>query len=108
MAKHKDIQGVGFTLADDWKLVPLDDRNWELCHRHVAQPRGGREAGTEPRWYRCGRFYSYNTVDQAMLYVIDQLAKENATDQVLALASAMRQWQDGVERIERAARSWQM
>ena len=103
MAKHKDIQDIGILLANEWKLIPLDERNWELCHLHVAQPRGGREGGTEPRWYRCGRFYQYNTVDEAMLYVIDQLMKDGCKDDALALASAMRQWQQLAESIRAAA-----
>ena len=106
MAKHKDIQDIGILLANEWKLVPLDDRNWELCHLHVAQPRGGREGGTEPRWYRCGRFYQYNTMDEAMLYVIDQLAKDGVRDEMLALASAMERWREGVESVREVARAW--
>lgn len=103
MAKHKDIQDVGILLADEWKLVPLDDRNWELCHLHVAQPRGGREGGTEPRWYRCGRFYSYNTVGEAMLYVIDQLMKDKAWAQHMELGSALAEYRAIAESVRAAA-----
>lgn len=98
----------GILLADHWKLVPLDERNWELCEFRQPQDTHGNPKDGEPSWYRCGRYYQYNTIDQAMLYVLDVLAKQGATDQMLALASALRQWQDGVERLERAARSWSM
>jgi len=103
MAKHKDIQDIGILLANEWKLVPLDDRNWELCHLHVAQPRGGREGGTEPRWYRCGRFYQYNTVDEAMLYVADQLVKAKAWAQHMELGSALVEYRAIAESIRAAA-----
>lgn len=95
-SKTRDIQKSGMLLADEWKLFPTDSRNWELCEL------------TDKGWMHRGRFYQYNTIDQAMLYVLDVLAKQGATDQMLALASALRQWQDGVERLERAARSWSM
>lgn len=101
----KSVQDGGMLLADEWKLFPVDERNWELCHLYATT--SGKEAGVV-KWHRCRRFYSYNTIDQAMLYVLDVLAKQGATDQMLALASALRQWQDGVERLERAARSWSM
>ncbi len=105
----KNVQDVGMLLADDWKLYPLDERNWELCHlcptKETPATKANGTAGVV-RWQRCGRYYQYNTIDQAMLYVLDVLAKQGATDQMLALASALRQWQDGVERIERAAMAW--
>jgi len=96
MARRESVQKGGMLLADEWKLWPMDDRNWELCRL------------SDGAWVPCGRYYQYNTIDQAMLYVLDVLAKQGATDQMLALASALRQWQDGVERLERAARSWSM
>lgn len=90
--KTKDIQDIGIMLADDWKLVPLDARNWELCHRHVGQARGRNDAGTEPRWFRCGRFYSYNTIGQALCYVADETMKAKARDQTIALADALAEY----------------
>jgi hypothetical protein len=57
------------------------------------------------RWQRCGRFYSYNTIDEAMLYVIDALMKDGCKDDALALASAMRQWQQLAESVRETARS---
>ncbi|MBR1830429.1 MAG: hypothetical protein IJ781_13200 [Atopobiaceae bacterium] len=101
------VPNNGILLADNWKLVPLDDRNWELCEFRHHQDRQGRpKTDTEPCWHRCGRYYQYNTVDEAMLYVIDQLAKEGATDQMLALASALEQWREGVGRVREAASAW--
>lgn len=72
MGKTVDIEDGGVMLTDDWKLWPLDDRNWELCHRYVSAAVGRHDGGTEPTWHRCGKFYSYNTVPEAMLYVADQ------------------------------------
>ena len=93
-SKTKDIQGAGILLAEHWKLFPTDARNWELCEL------------TDRGWMHRGRFYQYNTIDEAMLYVIDQLAKDGARDEMLALASAMEQWREGVESVREAARAW--
>ena len=105
----KNVQDGGILLADDWKLYPLDERNWELCHlcptKETPATKANGTAGVV-RWQRCGRFYSYNTIDEAMLYVIDQLAKDGARDEMLALASAMEQWREGVESVREAARAW--
>lgn len=100
-----DSQRSGILLADKWKLVPVDARNWELCElREIASTSKSVESGTAgtTSWRPCGRYYQHSTIDQAMLYVLDQLAKEGATDQMLALASAMKQWQEGVARLEGA------
>ena len=48
-----------------WRLVPVDARNWELCHLHVTSK--GKNAG-ERRWHHLGRFYQYNTIGNALWY----------------------------------------
>ena len=98
--KTKGIEDIGIMLADDWKLVPLDSRNWELCHRHVGQARGRHEAGTELRWFRCARFYSYNTIDCALLYVADQLMKDKCRDAALSLDAAVAEWKATIRELE--------
>jgi hypothetical protein len=104
----KNVQDGGILLADDWKLYPLDERNWELCHlcptKETPATKANGTAGVV-RWQRCGRFYSYNTIDEAMLYVIDALMKDGCKDDALALASAMRQWQQLAESVRETARS---
>ena len=95
MARKESVQSGGILLAENWKLWPMDERNWELC----TLAEGGR-------WKPYGRYYQYNTIDEAMLYVIDQLAKDGARDEMLALASAMEQWREGVESVREAARAW--
>jgi len=94
MGKTVDIEDGGIMLTDDWKLWPLDDRNWELCHRYVSAAVGRHDGGTEPTWHRCGKFYSYNTVPEAMLYVADQKMKRRARKKAMALKEAVAEFKD--------------
>lgn len=82
-------------LAKEWKLVPVGSKEWELCRL------------TEKGWVRQGEPYTHENIDQAMLIVIGELAEQGERDQMLALASAMKQWQDGIGRMTRAAKSWE-
>lgn len=73
MEKKRDIQDIGVVFGD-WKLVPLDSNNWELCHRHVtkdtASARANGTVGTV-KWHRLGRYYQFNTVHLALEYAAD-------------------------------------
>ena len=54
---HDSKKGVSMELSQeqvkggivfgDWMLAPLDSRNWELCHRHVAKAVGRHKGGTD-------------------------------------------------------------
>ena len=88
-----ESESGGVILADDWKLVPVDGRNWELCHRHVTQARGRHQGGTEPTWHRCGRFYSYSTVGSAFVYVADELLKAKVKGEAVSLVDALREYE---------------
>jgi len=87
MARKESVQRGGIILAEGWKLHPMDDRNWELCQL------------TESGWRPYGRYYSYNTVDQALLYVADQLTKAKCYDESLALVQALDQWRETVDAL---------
>lgn len=94
MAKNKDIQDIGIVFGD-WKLIPLDDRNWELCHRHEMPDNDKtRKAGTvgTVRWVRLGRFYSYNTFDLAVQYAADVELKAKASERAMELAAALEEY----------------
>lgn len=52
----------------DWQLRPLDGRNWELYHRHAASK--GKDKGST-KWHRCGKYYSYNTLENALMFAAD-------------------------------------
>ena len=52
----------------DWQLRPMDDRNWELYHRHVTSR--GKDRGAA-KWHACEKYYQYNTIDNAILYAAD-------------------------------------
>lgn len=95
MAKAKSVQEGGIMLADNWKLYPVDERNWELC-RYVAVndtpvSRANGTAG-QMRWQPLGRFYSYDTVGEALAYAADELVKEKARQQALTLRVALAEY----------------
>lgn len=95
----KDIQSGGVMLSDRWKLYPVDERNWELCELRVtADTANARKAGTVGtlRWQRCGRFYSYNSVPNAILFVADVVVKESC-EQAITLVDALDTWRAAVD-----------
>ena len=93
----------GILLSDGWKLVPVDERNWELCQLRPPRDSHGNPTEGETRWFRCGRFYQYNTIDEAMLYVIDQLVKAKAWAQHMELGSALVEYRAIADSIRAAA-----
>lgn len=98
----KNVQDGGILLADDWKLFPIDDANWELCHRYATT--SGRDEGIV-KWHRCGRFYSYGTLDEAALYVADQLMKQRAYARHMELGSALVEYREIADSIRATARA---
>ena len=76
----------------DWKLVPVDSRNWELCHRHVARATGRHKGGTRPQWHRLGRFYQFNTFDLALQYAADEELKGKAYGTAMELKDAIAEY----------------
>lgn len=76
-----------------WRLVPVDKLNWELCHRHATTR--GKNEGTE-QWHRLGRYYSYNTFANALVFAADQeLRGEDGT------ADAARSIEDALAEYDR-------
>ena len=103
MAKNRNVEVGGILLTDDWKLLPVDDRNWELCHRHANGDNAkSRAAGTvgQMRWHRCGRYYSYNTVGEAIAYVADVEMKRKATTTARSLDVAVAEWKATIRELE--------
>ena len=97
-----EVPEGGIILAPDWKLVPLDERNWELCHRYATEARGARPASNGPVWHRCGRFYSYNTIGEALLYVADNLLKAKAHGRHMELQDAIHEYRAIAESLRQA------
>lgn len=98
----KDCQNGGIVFGD-WKLFPVDDRNWELCHRHaMADNARTREAGTAGtlRWVRLGRYYSYNTFDLAVQYAADVELKAKAEERVMELQDALAAYRTIVDTLK--------
>lgn len=85
MAKHVSVQDGGIVFGD-WKLFPVDSRNWELCHRH-ANTRG--ESKGTVQWNRLGRFYQFNTFDLALQYAADEELKGKAYGTAMELQDAI-------------------
>lgn len=95
MTKNRDVQEVGIVFGD-FKLVPLDDRNWELCHRHeTADTRTARESGTvgRVRWHRLGRYYQHNTIHLAIQYAADRALKDKAHGTQMELMDALHEYE---------------
>lgn len=86
----------------DWKLVPVDSRNWELCHRHVARATGRHKGGTRPQWNRLGRFYQFNTFDLALQYAADEELKDGCHDRAMGLAYAIAEYRAIVDGMSAA------
>ena len=102
MAKNRDIQNIGIVFGD-WKLIPLDDRNWELCHRHMmSDTEKTRSAGTAGtlRWVKLGRYYSYNTFDLAVQYAADVELKAKAEERVMELQDALAEYRTIVDTLK--------
>ena len=72
-----------------WRLVPVDSLNWELHHLHVATR--GKNVGSE-QWNRLGRYYSYNTVQNAVMFASDHEMREG--EDVTPLANALHEYRD--------------
>ena len=86
----------------DWKLVPVDSRNWELCHRHVARATGRHKGGTRPQWHRLGRFYQCNTFDAAIQYAADCELKDGCHDRAVELGEAIAEYRAIVDEMSAA------
>lgn len=82
MARTEAVQNCGIMITERWKLYPLDARNWELCWRD--------DKGT---WRPRSRYYQYGSIGQALLYVADELMKEKAREQAMALREAFLEYE---------------
>lgn len=94
--KTKDCQEGGWPLVGGFKLFPVDARNWELCEL-------GRGKDGSEKWLRRGRFYSYNTVGQALAYVADILLKRRATEGLEDFMAGVSEYRAIADAIEACA-----
>lgn len=101
MAKDKDIQNIGIVFGR-WKLVPVDSLNWELCQWRTALDTHGNPTGNDERWYRCGRYYSYNTFGNVLLYAVDCEMKDECAEAVMELDAALDRYERIVEGLRDA------
>ena len=98
MAKQVSVQEGGIAFGD-WKLFPVDARNWELCHRH-ANTRGDNKGVVQ--WNRLGRFYQSNTFDLALQYAADCELKDRCHDRAMELGKAIAEYRAIVDGMSAA------
>lgn len=79
MARTESVQNGGIEFGD-WKLHPVDSRNWELCKRG------------DSGWRPLGRFYQFNTFDLALQYAADEELKGKAYGTAMELKGAIAEY----------------
>lgn len=79
MARTESVQNGGIEFGD-WKLHPVDSRNWELCKRG------------ESGWRPLGRFYQCSTFDAAIQYAADCELKDGCHDRATGLSDALAEY----------------
>lgn len=89
MASEESPKKGGVTFGD-WKLVLLDERNWELYHLRTANK--GKDTG-KAKWYKTGRYYSYSTLGSAFLYAADYELKSESRDKAVPIAKALEEYE---------------
>ena len=72
-----------------WRLVPVDKLNWELCHWHAATR--GKNEGVE-QWNRLGRFYSWNTFGNALMFAADCELKDGTAEDARDIHAALAEY----------------
>lgn len=92
----KDAQDAGIVFGD-WKLLPMDSLNWELCHRHVTKATPGAvrngTAGTVS-WHRLGRYYDHHTIGAALRYAADAELKAGAKEREIPIRAALEEYEE--------------
>ena len=94
--KKKDIQNIGIQFGERWKLVPLDDRNWELCHKHeTGDTYTARSNGSvgEVKWHRLGKYYQHDTFGSALRFAADRELKESHAEVAADIMAALTEYE---------------
>jgi len=84
----------------DWRLVPVDARNWELCHRHVTSK--GKDEGVA-KWHRLGRYYSHNTLHEALRYAVSRELMLHREDEAMVIWDALKEYERITRQLVNAA-----
>jgi hypothetical protein len=81
--------GQGAIVFGNWKLVPRDKLNWELYHLRAS----GRGFGDgTARWASEGRFYSWNTFPNALMYAADREVKDGTAEAARDIRAALDEY----------------
>ena len=78
-----DVQNGGIVFGN-WKLLPTDKENWELCEWYA--PKGTDDA---PSWHRIGKYYNEHTIGSALRYAADREMKAKCKDHALKILEAL-------------------
>lgn len=96
MARKALVQENGIILTERWKLHRLDGLNWELCSR----------SGEGEHWRPFGRYYSYNTFDNALRFVADRELGDECAREAMDVEKALDRYEailgDMAERVASA------
>lgn len=80
----------------NWQLRPIDSHNWQLWH--LRESTRWNNVG-KVDWHPEGRFYSYSTIDNALLYAADREIKAmDGTVNFMEYAALLRETLDGFEK----------
>ena len=74
----------------DWRLVPADGLNWELCHRHAATK--GKNAG-KVGWHHLGRYYQHNTIGEALRFAASRELMERREGEAESIWEALAEYE---------------
>ena len=95
MTDYERTQDTGIVFGD-WKLVPNDGCNWELCHRRVTSDTPQtRKFGTsgQVRWHRLKRYYQSNTFHFALRHAADQELAAECESAAIPIEDALREYE---------------
>lgn len=70
----------GIELGGGYRIHRLDPINWELQHRHGADPRNNKTKSTEPKWHRLGKYYQTLGGALAAVFELRMRDGDEATD----------------------------
>lgn len=80
----------------NWQLRPIDSNNWQLWH--LRESTRGSNVG-KVDWHPEGRFYSYSTIDNALLYAADREIKAmDGTVNFMEYVTLLRETLDDFEK----------
>lgn len=88
--KIPDIRVTGVRFGD-WKLIPVDNRSWELAHYRESTDR--KTGATSIGWCREGRYFDYTGIGHALQCAADWEIKEGSRERCLEIREALKEYE---------------